>query len=232
MHIHLPKPLHGWREFLGEVGIIVVGILIALTAEQVVEAVHWHHVVEADSEALNDDVEDMWKGLSFRVVIQPCIDRKLGEIGTILARHDAGRPLDIVAPIGRPSNWIASTATLQLATADGAISHMPLARKRAYFDAYGSYNTFQPLATEERDSWRVLQGLGNPAVLSEADWRDIRRAYNDAVDSNLGMKTNLRFGNEGQWLQPYAQFGKRRLYRGMLVDPRIVRLCGRSLSQG
>ena len=33
MHIHLPKPLHGWRAFLGEVGIIVLGVLIALAAE-------------------------------------------------------------------------------------------------------------------------------------------------------------------------------------------------------
>lgn len=30
MHFHLPKPLHGWREFVGEVGIIVLGGLIAL----------------------------------------------------------------------------------------------------------------------------------------------------------------------------------------------------------
>ena len=40
MHFHLPKPLHGWREFAGEVGIIVIGVLIALGAEQMVEAVH------------------------------------------------------------------------------------------------------------------------------------------------------------------------------------------------
>jgi len=32
MHFHLPKPLHGWREFAGEVGIIVIGVLIALGA--------------------------------------------------------------------------------------------------------------------------------------------------------------------------------------------------------
>ena len=37
MHFHLPKPLHGWRELIGEVGIIVVGVLIALSAEQLVE---------------------------------------------------------------------------------------------------------------------------------------------------------------------------------------------------
>lgn len=39
MHIHLPKALHGWRDFLKEVGIIVLGVLIALGAEQGVEAV-------------------------------------------------------------------------------------------------------------------------------------------------------------------------------------------------
>ena len=26
MHFHLPKPLHGWREFFGEVAIIVLGL--------------------------------------------------------------------------------------------------------------------------------------------------------------------------------------------------------------
>ena len=34
MHFHLPKPLHGWRVFVGEVGIIVIGVLIALGTQQ------------------------------------------------------------------------------------------------------------------------------------------------------------------------------------------------------
>lgn len=41
MHFHLPKPQHGWREFIGEVGVIVLGVLIALSAEQIVETLHW-----------------------------------------------------------------------------------------------------------------------------------------------------------------------------------------------
>jgi hypothetical protein len=40
MHVRLPKPLHGWRAFMGEVGIIVLGVLIALTAGQIVENIH------------------------------------------------------------------------------------------------------------------------------------------------------------------------------------------------
>lgn len=44
MDFRVPKPLHGWREFLGEVGIIVIGILIALGGEQMVE--HWRQKSE------------------------------------------------------------------------------------------------------------------------------------------------------------------------------------------
>src|ERR1700739_4565204 len=46
MHFHLPKPLHGWREFAGEVGIIVLGVLIALSADAAVEDWQWRHKVE------------------------------------------------------------------------------------------------------------------------------------------------------------------------------------------
>ena len=51
MHFHLPKPLHGWRQFAGEVGIIVVGVLIALGAEQLVASWHWRSEVRADGSA-------------------------------------------------------------------------------------------------------------------------------------------------------------------------------------
>jgi hypothetical protein len=53
MNIHLPKLLHGWREFAGEVGIIVLGVLIALGLEQVVEELNWHARTRASVSELN-----------------------------------------------------------------------------------------------------------------------------------------------------------------------------------
>ena len=41
MHFPLLKPIHGWRAFAGEVGIIVVGVLIALTAGEIVQTLNW-----------------------------------------------------------------------------------------------------------------------------------------------------------------------------------------------
>jgi hypothetical protein len=52
VHIHLPKPLHGWRELIGEVAVIVIGILIALGGEQAVEALHHRAEVKEGSQKL------------------------------------------------------------------------------------------------------------------------------------------------------------------------------------
>jgi hypothetical protein len=85
MHFHLPKPLHGWREFAGEVGIIVVGVLIALGAEQVV------HDIEARSNAahaqrrIRDELgESMLLGVE-RVAIDRCLTRRLSLLAQGLA---------------------------------------------------------------------------------------------------------------------------------------------------
>src|SRR3954469_17736141 len=83
MHIHLPKPLHGWREFVGEVGIIVIGVLIALGAEQVVEAMHWRSEVEAARQSLYDTVPGNLNAAKWRQQQQPCVDRRLAEIDQI-----------------------------------------------------------------------------------------------------------------------------------------------------
>jgi hypothetical protein len=47
MHIHKPKAAHSVRAFISEIGVIVVGIAIALAGEQAVEAVHRNVEVSA-----------------------------------------------------------------------------------------------------------------------------------------------------------------------------------------
>lgn len=36
MEVHRPKPVHRWRELFKEVGVIVIGVAIALTGEEAV----------------------------------------------------------------------------------------------------------------------------------------------------------------------------------------------------
>lgn len=81
MHFHLPKPLHGWRAFAGEVGIIVLGVLIALGAEQAVERLHWRQKVGDAEDAMRLELaEDDGPQAYGRMVIGPCLDAELARI--------------------------------------------------------------------------------------------------------------------------------------------------------
>src|SRR5206468_10323303 len=109
MHFHLPKPMHGWRAFVGEVGIIVVGVLIALAAEQVVESWHWRHETEATRQALRREAADSLQGAAQRSAQQACVEQRLKVIGLVFAAHAAGRPIHLTGPIGRPIAYFGST---------------------------------------------------------------------------------------------------------------------------
>ena len=232
MHFHLPKPLHGWREFVGEIAIIVIGVSIALIAEQIVEAAHWRNVVAEESAALDSEVAEHWRAMTARVGQQSCIDQRLADLALVFARHDAGLPLGLFGPVGRPRVFTAGRSALAIATADQALSHMPLERKQAYFAIYVGYDTFAASAQEERASWRALQALDHSETLASPDWRDLRKAYDDAVDSNVSMKTNLVIGPVEHWLSPFAKFPPQPINRRALEFPSVRELCSPAVAKG
>src|SRR5439155_25375352 len=93
MHFHLPKPLHGWRAFAGEVGIIVIGVLIALGAEQVVETVHGNSQVGEFRGAVDDEMAYDLGSYKQRLMLTPCVRARLAELDRVIASYRAGRPM-------------------------------------------------------------------------------------------------------------------------------------------
>jgi len=85
MHFHLPKPLHGWREFAGEVGIIVIGVLIALGAEQLIERLQWRDKVHETTIQLDAELHRDAASAYDWLVVAPCIDGQLQAIDAALA---------------------------------------------------------------------------------------------------------------------------------------------------
>ena len=58
MDIHKPKPWGGWREFVKEIGTIVIGVLIAIGAEQMVEALNHHAKAEEMADKLRAEGQE------------------------------------------------------------------------------------------------------------------------------------------------------------------------------
>ena len=71
MRFAVPKPIHGWRAFAGEVGIIVIGVLIALGAQQLVEAVRDRQLADQTRAAVTEEIEQNLLSLSLRGTAEP-----------------------------------------------------------------------------------------------------------------------------------------------------------------
>jgi hypothetical protein len=192
MHFRLPKPLHGWREFLGEVGIIVVGVLIALGAEQVVEDVHWHSEAGAARDALLSEARDNLDAANFRAEQQPCVERRLTEIAAIFRAHAAGQPIVLTGPIGRPIYYGGSRDAWNVAVSSQAISHMSLKQKLDFGGAFSNYENMDDVQKREQDAWLRLNVLNDPQVLAEGDWPNLHQAYAEAqsLSSRMQLITN------------------------------------------
>lgn len=56
MRFHLPKPLHGWREFAYEIVIVVFGVLLALGGAQLIDTLHSRSEVASFRSAVDHEL--------------------------------------------------------------------------------------------------------------------------------------------------------------------------------
>jgi hypothetical protein len=105
MHIHLPKAFHGWREFAKEVGIIVLGVVIALGFEQVAEAWHWRVEARHTRQALMSEIEYSALWADERLAAQQCLRDRIAHLIHKLNSGGAKWSADPVM-LGEPRNPI------------------------------------------------------------------------------------------------------------------------------
>jgi hypothetical protein len=131
MHFRLPKPLHGWRAFVGEVGIIVIGVLIALGAEQVVEDWRWQQKVAHTTEELDGELHRNAASAYGWLTVAPCIDAQLQAIDLALASARQSGRVQPTAPMAPPLERFSEDAWLN-ARALQVTDHMPHAKLTQY----------------------------------------------------------------------------------------------------
>jgi hypothetical protein len=168
MHFHLPKPLHGWREFIGEVGIIVVGVLIALAAEQVVEDLRWQREVGNFRAAVDHELGRNLGLYSTIMGQRPCVDRRLAELERLLADSRAGRQDRLLRPIGRPFTFSQYFSVWENKGAD-VTDHLPLNVRLGYGELYDEFHNNDVVRLSERDVWRSLSQFDQPEPLDHSD---------------------------------------------------------------
>lgn len=185
---HHPHPVHSWPEFLREIGVVVIGVLLALGAEQIAEAFHWRHEVEAEREALRGEVRYNLASAAFRQSQQPCIDARLKQIAEVFRRHAHGEALGLKGPVARPPLWTGTQGSWDIAVAGQALGHMTQKEKLAFSDAFSTYRRFAQLRNDEDEEWRKLALLDRPDLLDANDWSRLHETWGDLV----GMSNRIR----------------------------------------
>jgi len=185
MHVHVPKPLHGWRAFAGEVGIIVLGVLIAIAFGQLVEALNWRSQVADAQSALSGDMAQSNRVFAYRVAAHDCVARRLDRIGEIIeqsARHQGPESVaDVFPDIG---NALYKNAW-ETSRADQVLPHFDRKRRALYGSYYLQLDNIQYFISREGDDWGVLRVLrGDPNRLGPADVAGLRVALMHASFEN------------------------------------------------
>lgn len=180
MRLSLPKPLRGWRAFAGEVGIIVLGVLIALAAQETVEDLRKNEDAREARALIREELATYMGRLESRWEVRGCVTNRLGEIQTLLDKVAEGGPIDRPAWVGRPQFWTLLTARWDAASQAGRAALIPPSELAEYGTMYDwMANTYDSMLIEQGD-WARLRTLEHLDVLTPQIAFELNATLQDA----------------------------------------------------
>lgn len=187
MHVRLPKPLHGWRAFVGEVGIIVLGVLIALGAGQLVES--WHVRAEANSlrATMHDELAIDRARWQVTHAEFPCALAWLDQMDRWSMSAPANERLPTVPG---PIVWNMHLSSWEVARSSPALQDMDLKERDAIAAVYQALDAMQRTIALTQDDWRHLRALASTADQPE-NRRALRLADAEARYAMLQLDHNF-----------------------------------------
>ena len=160
---HKPKPIHGWREFLAEYAIIVLGVLTALAAEQSVEWLHWQGEVSAARKAITEEIRgNNARFFAWRVAIASCMDRQAQETAQALDALEAERKPTSFTSFHVVTGTLLNDNEWQSERAAQTLVHFPRNELALLGSYYGQMEIFTPWMEEEMNAWQEVSVMTNP----------------------------------------------------------------------
>jgi hypothetical protein len=137
MDVHAPmEPLHTWRDIALHLGIVTVGLFIALSLEAFVEHMHNRHLVREARANIREELQiDHEAAQKDTGLVQQSIDTIKANIATI--HHLQARPKEFHGSITNSMSFdTLNDAAWRTARDTGALSFMPYKEVQRYSDLY------------------------------------------------------------------------------------------------
>jgi hypothetical protein len=191
----IPTPLNGWRVFAGEVGVIVLGVLLALGAQQAAETLQMRSEVREFRRMIDHEIGLNLYVYDVRTRSSDCNVKRIEELlawvrkakdGAILPRIDPYAP-GIMYPYR--SAWDSRDGNVFAA--------VPAKARQKYAEFYDELDGNTKRLGEERAEWLALVEYAIPGPISIQDRRTMlrhllmARAVSKTWDSNMPVSKKI-----------------------------------------
>lgn len=151
MKVHPPRAIDSWREFLIEILIIVIGVALALAAEEALSDYHSNREVEVVQESLNDELADSLFAALERIRFADCQKQALDRLDAMA--HQPGGATVSELPASPVRLW--GSAAWDAAVASGIVEEMGHDQRHAYAVLFSLVRTMKEWNSRERELWAI-----------------------------------------------------------------------------
>jgi hypothetical protein len=187
----MPKPLHGWREFLHEVAIIVLGVLLALGLEQLVSSFHDRASAAETRANIRSELAENLRVLLRRQRTGDCVERRMREIAAFLDASTRGERPAQPTWIGAPYAPLAGDTAFKSAQSAGKFFLLQQSQQQKIQSFYIDSDDFNVQSTREWYDWAQLRSLTNGVRLTDNEMTRLRQALHDARGADRLIRVDV-----------------------------------------
>lgn len=175
------SPSMGWKAFWSEIIIVILGVLIALAANEAVQNWNWRNKVQDGEERLQAEMAYLFSLSAEQYTITPCAQAQLVALSQKLVLSGKfWAPVTVHVEDSTSTRWVVRMparaqmfAVWDSLLADGTVSRFPQERQAMYGSISSRITRLQNQNDEANQLARRLLVLGHPMALSD----DTRRYF-------------------------------------------------------
>ena len=204
----IPEPSIGWGAFGWEVGIVAIGVALAIGAERVVQKYNRSEDAKQASAAIKAELTEHRLAAIERLAVQPCLKRQLRALYQKLSGHRGGlwtgmpmvvnqgaaagaqqRVLTVAYRSPEPP-WV--DEAWQIAKATGSLNYLPRDDVARYATVYRLSNRYLGVQDEENAAAAQLSVLAVDGIIDAKDRIELIAALAQADHANAYLEFGAR----------------------------------------
>ena len=183
------KPAHGWPAFFTEIVVVVIGVLLALAAQQLVDDWRWRGEIADYRAAVREELAHNLGSYARRLEQSACVGRRLDQLEKWQRELADGRAGQLTSAISRPISYSLRSGVWRSQTQDAA-AHLPLQERLGYAYLYDAFENYEEQRGVGRETWWQIREYEGATKLEPAQLFRLHglvsraRAHEDVIQLN------------------------------------------------